>query len=97
VPRVLGLGRKFVEIKLAGIDDVSKSKRDGHVVLYGTRGSDAAKRVVGIAVKEKDAQEIMDQARYIGSMPTVEIEDRYWFYVAVLGNAMFEEGKEPSA
>ena len=88
---------RFTTIQLTGLDDVRKKRREGYVVLFGYRVEDAAHRVVGIAVQEYDAQDVMDQAQYIGTMPQIEVDDRRWFYVAAVGEAVFEGGKEPSA
>jgi len=85
----------FTTIQLTGLDDVAKRQWDGHVRLYGYREVDAAKRVIGIAVREPEARDVMDQARYIGTMPKIEVDDRFWFYVAVIGDAVWEQGKEP--
>lgn len=85
-------------IQLTGLDDVRKVKRrEGYVVLYGKRMTDAANRLVGVAVNEHEATDLMNQARYIGTMPQIEVDDRYWFYVASVRDAVWEEGKEPTA
>lgn len=67
------------------------------MVFYGHRTDDVARRVVGVAVADRDAREIMTQARYTRSMPAIEVDDRYWFYVAVAGAAVWEKGEEPQS
>lgn len=66
--------------------------------MYGFRAEDTARRLVGVAVTDRDAREIMDLAKFLQTMPQVEVDDRCWFYVAVLGTeTLFDEKKEPEA
>lgn len=87
---------KFIELQLKGIDDTaSYERRGGYVHVYGVRPTDAAQRVLGVALAAKDAAEIMQEAAYVGKMPTIEVPDNCWFYAAVLGPSRFEKGSEP--
>lgn len=86
----------FVSIRLCGIDDATANNRDGYIHVYGIRDTDAACRLVGIAVSLKVSADIMAQAEYAGTLPTVEVEDNKWFYVAVTGPSHFEKGYVPS-
>jgi hypothetical protein len=87
----------FIDIKLKGIDDTRDGARKGdYFHVYGVRTSDAADRLVGVAVPLSMATEIMSQAEFEGSLPTVEVPDRAWFFVASLGPAHFEKGSIPS-
>jgi hypothetical protein len=64
--------------------------------MYGYRVEDTARRLVGVAVSERDAHEIMDMAKTYQTMPQIETDERHWFYVGVLGaETVFD--KEPQA
>lgn len=87
---------KFIDIQLKGIDDTEAfERRGGYLHVYGVRPPDVAQRLVGVAVSTKDGAEIMQQAEFTGSMPTIEVPDDKWFYVAVLGPSRFEKGAVP--
>ncbi len=89
--------QSFTEIQLCGIEDTtSPTRKKGLLHVYGVRSSDAAKRLVGVALTDRDAAEIMEQAGYVGEMPTIEVPDRAWFFVAGLGPSHFDKDKMPS-
>lgn len=92
---MLGFGTKFIEINLKGLDDTEKVHRGGYVHVFGVRAHDTASRLVGVALTTKDAAEIMSMAEMVGHMPTLEVPERAWFYVAALGPAHFEKDVEP--
>lgn len=88
---------RFTTIQLTGLDNTSKVNRPDYTLFYGYREVDAARRVIGIGLKKHDAEDIMSQAAYIGGMPKIEVDDRFWFYVAAIGDAVWEKGKEPES
>lgn len=89
---------RFTTIQLTGLDDTRRIHRQNHVHVYGLRVEDAARRLVGVAVNIQDARDIMDMAKYNQAMPQIEVDDRRWFYVAVLGaETLFDESKDPQA
>lgn len=85
----------YTEIQLAGIDHHARPGAYTHV--YGVRRNDTANRLVGVAIPQKAAFEIMEEAKLLGTMPSIEVPSNTYFYVAVLGaDVSFEEGKLPS-
>jgi hypothetical protein len=86
----------LIEINLKGIDDTEDIQRKGgYVHVYGVRASDVAHRLVGVAVTTREAADIMAQAEKLGHMPTIEVGDNRWFYVAAFGPSRFEKGAVP--
>jgi len=93
---------EFTSIKLVGVENLERPGRDLRCLrFYGHRPNDAARRLVMIVLPMKEAAELMQEAGEIGDFPEVEIEDRFWTYVAVIGahEARFrkEEENGPSA
>ncbi len=87
---------KFEEINLKGIDDIEKVHREGgYIHVYGVRAHDTANRLVGVALPTPVAAEIMSHAEFIGHMPTIEVPERSWFYVAAVGPSRFEKESVP--
>jgi hypothetical protein len=82
---------------LTGLSDTRKLDFQSPVLLYGFRPDDTKRRLVGVAVTNRDAGEVMDLTKYIGTMPAIEVEDQRWFYVALLGDGrtVFVNRKEP--
>lgn len=91
---MFGLAQKLVEIQMTGIEDARDKK--GSIHVYGVRRSDTAGRVVGVAVDTRVAAELMAEAEREGSFPILEVLDKHWFYVAVLGPSHFNKESLPS-
>lgn len=88
---------RFVTIQLTGVQDCRHDPKlldRPFLTFYGHRIGDS--RIVGVNVPTFEAMPLTREAAKAGTMPMIEVDDRYWYYVLALPNAIWEAGKQPS-
>lgn len=86
-----------VIVKVIGVENSKSPRRDtpNHPVrIYGHRVVDAAKRLIGVEVPCRIGSDVVSYFSDHGEFPEIEVSNKHWFYVAVLGKdeALFEQG-----
>lgn len=86
-----------VIVKVIGVESNKSPRRNepNHPVrIYGHRATDAAKRLVGVEVSCRIGTEMVSYFTDHGEFPTIEVGNKKWFFVAILGKdeALFEQG-----
>lgn len=95
-----------VTLNIVGVEDLASPRRVAAETLgervgfriYGNRVNDTARRLVVIEVPMKDAAEYMREAGQLGDFPQIEVDDKHWAYVAVVGagEAQFKKENPPN-
>lgn len=77
-----------ISIQIVGVEHSKSPRRTspGHPVrLYGHREADVAKRLVGVEVACTIGTTIVNYFTEHNEFPMIEVSNKKWFYVAVLG------------
>jgi hypothetical protein len=83
---------KLTTIEISGVEDLESPRRTllhqsarASLRFYGHRLNDAARRLVIVELPMEQAANFMQETADAGGFPEMEIDDRYWAYVACIG------------